>query len=442
MSLLTKYTLPAERRRGCVWADEFESNQTVVRNGGTITGAPVINNGATFDGTNDYAVYNTGGIPFESNEFSIVIRFSSPLAPNDGVSHYMFDTDGSRYIVVKFASGTLAFYCAGTAIATVAYVDYGPYWVVGSENTLVFSSSSGRSNAWLNGVRILTNDATAWTSSTIGMITLAARRDTYVGKYNITYYSIRCFGREITEQEALDYCNKTTWRYREDTKFYLPMRAEQHDPVNVRTLDSSGNRNNAIFGDGSTSSTFPSKLAKRGYSFDGGDYLALPDDSPIWHISNEYSIAFVIKNVPEATDATLFGEGRSTSSVPIFRFRSRSSTGKKLVVQIRTDTSSATVNNVSSTLEPIDGRVHTIIWTDKAGDAHLYIDGQEDPTDFTHTAEALTLDRSTIGAMSLSGSIQDQMTGNVLFFSSYNKQLTPTEVADLHINMMKQIHRI
>ena len=270
----------------------------------------------------------------------------------------------------------------------------------------------------------------------------------YPRVYTQSSNTLQVSGTVSTDWQAFD----VTFYTGTDTQIWLYILGDVGDSVGFdslslkkiapRTLDISGNNNHAIFGDGYNSNIFPTKLVKCGFSFDGNDYLTLPNDSPIWHISNEYSIAFVIKNVPEATDATLFGEGRSTSSAPVFRLRSRSSTGKKLVVQIRTDVSSAPVNNVSSTLEPIDGQTHTIIWTDKAGDAHLYIDGQEDPTDFTHTAEALTLDRSTIGAINLNGSVQDQMTGNVLFFSSYNKQLTPTEVADLHINMMKKIHRI
>jgi hypothetical protein len=56
------------------------------------------------------------------------------------------------------------------------------------------------------------------------------------------------------------------------------MTAAAHDPTNVRTLDVSGNGLNGTFGDGVTGTTFPTKLNdRRGYYFDGGDYLALGD---------------------------------------------------------------------------------------------------------------------------------------------------------------------
>jgi hypothetical protein len=52
------------------------------------------------------------------------------------------------------------------------------------------------------------------------------------------------------------------------------MRYLDHDVTNLRALDRSGNDNHATFGDGATSTTYPTKLVKEiGYSFDGGDYL-------------------------------------------------------------------------------------------------------------------------------------------------------------------------
>jgi hypothetical protein len=52
------------------------------------------------------------------------------------------------------------------------------------------------------------------------------------------------------------------------------MTAACHDATNLRTLDKSGNGLNFRFGDGVTSTTYPTKNGdQRGYAFDGGDYL-------------------------------------------------------------------------------------------------------------------------------------------------------------------------
>ena len=52
------------------------------------------------------------------------------------------------------------------------------------------------------------------------------------------------------------------------------MTAACHDPTNVRTLDKSGNNLHFRFGDGATSTLYPTKLSARGYSSDGSnDYF-------------------------------------------------------------------------------------------------------------------------------------------------------------------------
>jgi hypothetical protein len=61
--------------------------------------------------------------------------------------------------------------------------------------------------------------------------------------------------------------------YNVEPLMHLPMLAAQNDDGNVRTLDVSGNGYHAAFGDGETSSTYPTKNTKRGYTLDSGDSL-------------------------------------------------------------------------------------------------------------------------------------------------------------------------
>jgi len=53
MTRLIPNITPAERRIGATFAENFESNEKVVLNGGTIAGGPTINFGLTTDGTDD-----------------------------------------------------------------------------------------------------------------------------------------------------------------------------------------------------------------------------------------------------------------------------------------------------------------------------------------------------------------------------------------------------
>lgn len=91
------------------------------------------------------------------------------------------------------------------------------------------------------------------------------------------------------------------YNYQNEAALWLPMTAECHDPVNLRTLDVSGNGLHYRFGDGATVATFPTKLSARGYSFDG---------------SNDYLIALANETNPitQATWAVLYREKPVTTT--------------------------------------------------------------------------------------------------------------------------------
>jgi hypothetical protein len=98
------------------------------------------------------------------------------------------------------------------------------------------------------------------------------------------------------------------------------------------TLDTSGRGNHFMFGDGSTSTTFPAKLSQRGYGFDGGDYFIhgpLP--------SGTYTVFTVLKltGVPAGTWQPIFdcrsgtGDGFAShgkNAVPQYSLLSTAST--------------------------------------------------------------------------------------------------------------------
>ena len=78
MSQLLLNTTPCERKRGCTFADRFESQDLVEKNGGAVTGAPTFNvkTGVTLDGAADFLTYNLAGTEFNSDPISIVIEFT------------------------------------------------------------------------------------------------------------------------------------------------------------------------------------------------------------------------------------------------------------------------------------------------------------------------------------------------------------------------------
>lgn len=67
----------------------------------------------------------------------------------------------------------------------------------------------------------------------------------------------------------MGFYSKNTYSYMDSATGVWQMRAQDHDPANTRTLDSSGNGNHLTFGAGAAT---PTKIARHhGYALDGAD---------------------------------------------------------------------------------------------------------------------------------------------------------------------------
>jgi len=107
---------------------------------------------------------------FNSANISIATKFSPDFTADDGVLHYIFDTQASGtegYILIKVSDNSLRVYLGGTNIETIPLSSYQAYWKVGEENVLVVRGDATNDDTymWLNGNIILNNDQSAWTES-------------------------------------------------------------------------------------------------------------------------------------------------------------------------------------------------------------------------------------------------------------------------------------
>jgi len=207
MSLLVKNSTPAERSRGCLFAERFESVEKVIENNGTISGAPSIDFGITLDGTNDYVTYNLSGTEFNCAEISQVIEFWP---------HFDYDNDALQYLVSgndcgdvaickkdNANSNKLSITLGGTLVADISISAYSWYWFANERNVLVVSGTTGDTDVWLNGKLVLDSDPTAWTPTVVSALYMGslAGGSKFDGK--ITQYKV--FRSLVTQQEAIDY---------------------------------------------------------------------------------------------------------------------------------------------------------------------------------------------------------------------------------------------
>jgi len=293
---------PAERARGGVFNERFESMAKVARNGGVATGTPIVDFGATFNGTTDYLTYTDIEGAFDSAEISFVLEFYPDFAPTEDVTRYPFAAAGDYFVYIgdSVASNSMRIRLGTVTIRDIAVGTYSPYWLVGQKNVLVVSGTSGNTSAWLNGVSIMANDVSAWSPVTVSALQVGTRASFFFdGK--ITKFQI--YHALLTADEAADFYNDETYTYHNEPSLNLPFSMASHDPTNVRALDVSGNGRHAVFGDGSTPTTYPTKLGYRdGYNFDGGDYMLATATG----IYNAAGVTIAIEFTPgfEANDGT------------------------------------------------------------------------------------------------------------------------------------------
>jgi len=152
----------ADRARGCVWASTFRSRPDEVDKLGVFSGTPAVNRGVTLNGTGDYLRYSMWGQFAAATNWSASMEMWPSFAADDGLNHYFFSTSGEDYTLFKRSTNGLLINIGNAAITTIALASYGPYWVTNGRNILTINSTSGSTNAWLNGAQILTAAAAAW----------------------------------------------------------------------------------------------------------------------------------------------------------------------------------------------------------------------------------------------------------------------------------------
>jgi len=429
--LLTAYGRTAELARGLKWVDEFESNETVLRNGGTITGAPVVNNGATFDGANDYITYAVSGDTFEdSDTISFVIEFTPDFPTDEDANRTLVEAPIGNYLIAKLNNASLnvlSIVLGGTNISDIPEATYSPAWVQNGRNVLVVSGTTGNTSAWLNGTLILDADATAWAATSQASFTVGA---TLVGAdpFYGTITSVKVFNAQLTDQEALDYCDKTTWRYREHTKLYLPMRAEQHDPTGGLVLDDSGNGYNATLPAGEE----PTKLTRRGYSYTPNDHL---------------QTAFSISN--DRGEGTLAALVRANATDDAVIMGTTEDDGDHLYLSMRNQLVSGGVGNddwdviQGGAADRLDvGVVHSVIMSWTWTEVYLYLDGE---LVYSAAQSGTPADSNIyVGALydEASGDDITHWTGDIYEARVFDESLTPTQAWDLHLDMIGRLQHV
>ncbi len=115
----------------------------------------------------------------------------------------------------------------------------------------------------------------------------------------------------------------------------------------------------------------------------------------------EYTVAFWVKaDGTTQADLRVFAEGSDTTNTPLFAMGTAADGSNHLRMYVRSDSNAIPVA-LDSQSAVLDDTWHHVVWTDRNGQARLYVDGVLDATNYTYNRTALTftLNQTSIGGI-------------------------------------------
>ena len=154
---------------------------------GTTAGTfPAFSNpGFDFDGSSDYLLNSSTSEVYNNASQSIVMCFKPNFTSNANADYYLFDsTNSTEYSIVKEdngASDVLTLTLGNTTIASISNATFKPLWNAHGLNVISIAGTTGNTDVWLNGFKILSADNTAWSAANPSDIILGAEQA--IGNY-------------------------------------------------------------------------------------------------------------------------------------------------------------------------------------------------------------------------------------------------------------------
>jgi len=433
MSLLALNSTPAERAVGCFFAENFESNDHVVRNGGTINGVPVLNFGGTFSAAaSDYITYPNMYLG-RRLLFSAAFKITTSVIARTAVFNNYDSSTSKGMLVDVLATGFLraSFNYNGS---NYKYRDTSIAINDGVSHSILITFDGTTINLYVDGVLaqgaqsslgILIDFQSAVSLGIGRSYTLAAR---FTGQ--IKY--IHLFIGALDADDAVAIHNNTLYTYRNRAILDLPMTMATHDPTNVRTLDVSGNGNHATFGDGSTATTYPTKYGTRGYTYDGGDYLVVGSSTGFMSSTKQSFFALIDARKTGSLEG-IFGNRNLTTEIQalfllttgILQYQVYSGGAKSL-------TSVSVIDGIASvgiTVEQVSGSTTL----------KLYVNGKLERVSTFAGYPVMTDTNFDIGRIGSTNNLNGKIIQAVALKDYI---LSSIQVADLHIQMMQGVNDV
>lgn len=453
---------PAERRTGLIFDQALKEEREVLRSGGTITGTPTFGpDGISVNGSTDYISF--GADPVFSPGNGVTDKAFSVAGWHKAPSYVVADTiiakyDNVREWVLNLNNGRIQFQLfdesAGAALNRrfdTPETDNDWHYYVGTYDG---SGTVGGLKVYRDGVRV--DDTDASTGSYTAMENTAAR--VQVGRLHnggAEFFGIgetkdaRIWDREIEAKEVVDNFNNSTFLYRnQNTVLDLPMRMKDHDLDNTRTLDISGNANHAAL------TTPPIKLTdSKGYDFVPDDYMTVSDDPTLsfgdGSSDKPFSISVWIK-MDDATNFALISKGVYNVDG---EWRLHISGADTVYIWIGDESVDDCYigRGYTTPLTPYEGQwIHLVGVYDGTGGStqsascKLYLNGirVDDANSEVNPGSYVAMENDLGSDVNIGKYWNLHPDGQMQEVQIFNKELTPTQVADLYITTLNQLNDI
>ena len=211
------------------------------------------------------------------------------------------------------------------------------------------------------------------------------------------------------------------------------MTAATHDAANNRTLDISGNDHHFRFANGSTTTSFPTKLSKKGYYFDGGDFLETTDLIDFGMDSFSYGLMVDYDRNTNSVSHTMGRYG--ASAVPRYGIKFTGTVSAVFLV----DSNNISVN-VSSDTDGRNDKQYIIISVDRVNNmAYMFMNGR--------LAGSANISTLTGNFSSPSGNFQIgkissfQITGSIYDAFTMQDKLNQMQAMDKYLRTLDEIDR-
>ena len=423
---------PKVQAEGVLFRDRFINAAFVTDNSGTLVGAPTVANGITLNGTSQYATYTE--IPFYNRQnLTIEVTFNPDFATNEDVIRFILDsTTNHRYSILKFnnAASNVLRINLGNISLDIAEATYTGYWNVGSINHLVVCANGSNTSVYLNNNVIANETAHSWTPKVPTTLYIGSS-NSGIQWFDGVLQAVNVYNTKFTAGEVSDRFTQTTFSEVDVTQleYFLPLRTRYNNGTTELTLNLGAIGGDTIrWGNGTTSTTYPTLLDNNGASFDGGDYI---------HINQNLSIT----NTESFTLGCLFN---TVDTTPVFLMDCRNSTSGFGIILIGSKLRGITNTGgagkfVETPVTYSDGAWHSLVVTFYPGTGTIvsvYIDGE-----LKVTGDIDIFTNATIQPyVAAENDLTNIYTGKLKFPFFWRIALTPTQIRWQHQLLFSQFN--